>query len=114
METQEDTREEDEQVNINISHGGLADGLRPMAKAKMLVKITAQPAGVGSSFNLEKTLRDVTNNMEAKSSEPKPTRIITKASLGQKRPTKSPYEKPHNARQPASGSVRGCPPTHPI
>lgn len=47
MEIQEDNGEEDEQVNINISHGGLADGLRPMAKTKVAVNISAQPVQSG-------------------------------------------------------------------
>lgn len=113
METQVGKGEEDERVNINISHNGLADGLRSLAKTKIMVKTMAQSERGGPSLVAEKTQRDVTNKMEPGFSGSMPIRIITKQSLGQKRPSKSPYEKPRIARQVASGPGRGRPPDLP-
>lgn len=113
METQDIMGEEDEPVNVNISHNGLADNLRPTEKTKINITVAAQASNVGPSFSKGTVLRDITNGPGVKVSGPKPSGLITRTSSGQKRPTKSPYDKSGNIRQPPYGPGRGRPPDPP-
>lgn len=108
-ETQMDEDGVEEQVRVCISTEGLAAGLRPLEKSKVDVKISAQTESVGPAKMGKKPLRDVTNKMEANHLGPGAIRSH-RNTQGQKRPIKSPYEKPSTVKNPTGGAVRGRPP----
>lgn len=111
-ETQMDEDVVNERVEVNVSHAGLAEGLRPLKKTNVVFNVSAQPRSEGPNSAKQWVLRDVTNSKEPSPHGPKVTRII-KGPHGLKRSIKSPYEKPTAAKHFANGSGRGRPPDPP-
>lgn len=108
-ETQMEEDGDDERVTVSISNAGLADGLRPLKKTNIEVRLSAQ-TGTGGPVNVGKQpLRDVTNNFESSQRGPGAIRTYRRVQ-GQKRPIQSPYEKPVAVKNSSDGPVRGRPP----
>lgn len=86
MGTQQETNDEGERVRVSVSHSGLTNSLRALDRMKTNIRTWVQLNNGGPRKKIEKTLWDITNQLQTKPIITKPTKIITKLSAGQKRP----------------------------
>lgn len=68
------------QVNIAVSHEGLAGSLRGLKETNINVRLQTHEASIGPTRRQEKILKDVTNKSEIRPALSKASRPITKVS----------------------------------